>query len=385
MEMTLQELFETPRMGHAPLDAINSVQGLFDLVKRHFEPHFKMVEIGSFEGVSTMLFSRFADTVYAVDCYDYTVPPTGRIPSHDQLFIDAEKTFIERTKNIKNIVKVRKTSLEAAKDFPDRSLDAVYIDGEHDELNVRQDIETWRPKVKFGGFLMGHDFYLPYVKPILNGQGFGYIDIAPDLSWAVKIPTVRIVAVACTKVPETIDAMQRCMKLMEFNGAALFTHEDVQADGIEIVKIPQLDYKGYNEFVAMRLGDFVDTDYFLLVQNDGYITDVTQWDDRFLTYDYIGAPWPPKTHYSAGKEIRVGNGGFSLRSRRLMRAPRKLGLTFSDMGTGFWHEDGFLCVHNRQLMEDYGIKFAPVDIAAKFSTELKVPETTQSFGKHKYL
>jgi len=299
--------------------------------------------------------------------------------------VDAEQVFIERTKDIKNIVKVRKSSIEAAKDFKDKSLDAVYIDAEHDENSVRSDIKTWRPKVKFGGYLTGHDYYLPHIQKILNEEGFKDITVAPDSSWLVRIPTVTIVAVACTKVPETIVAMNKCLEQMGFNRAVLFTDADVAGGNIEVVKIDKTDYKQYNEFISHKLWQYLDADFALVVQNDGYILDGSLWNDDFLRYDYIGAPWPAQTQFTKdGTEVRVGNGGFSLRSRQLLRAPTVLGLEFTDMGSGFWHEDGFLCVHYRKELEQQGIKFAPVELAAQFSTELEVPETRKSFGGHKY-
>ena len=52
----------------------------------------------------------------------------------------------------------RKTSLEALPNFDDNSLDFVYIDGNHDFLNVTQDIHYWLKKVKPGGILSGHDY-----------------------------------------------------------------------------------------------------------------------------------------------------------------------------------------------------------------------------------
>lgn len=390
--MTLEQLFNTPRMGHAPLDNLNSVRGLFEIIANFFEPHFKMVEVGSFEGVSTILFSRFVDTVYSVDCYDYPVPPTGRIPTHDQLFVDAEKTFIERTKDIKNIVKIRKSSEEAARDFPDHSLDVIYIDAEHDENSVRSDINAWRSKVKYGGYLCGHDYVQESVRKVVAEQGFANISVAPDSSWIVKIPSIALVAVASTKVPETIEAMRKCQAQFSFTKSILCTHEDIAPEGIEIVKTEKLDYEGYNRFVAMELWKHVDADYVILCQNDGYILNGQKWESRWLEYDYIGAPWPipedDKTYRTpSGQLVRVGNGGFTLRSRKLLRAPSILGLTFTDNGTGFPHEDGFLCVHNRDELEKNGIKFAPLEIALKFSRELPVPERTDNdtFGFHKYL
>ena len=388
--MDIKTITTLPRMSNMELNHANSVEGLIPLVKQFLKPHFKMVEVGSFEGVSTLLFSMFVDTVYSVDYYDYKVPPEGRIPNMDSMFIEAEKIFSARTKDVKNIVKIKKPSVEAAKDFGDRTLDAVYIDAEHDEESVRADIKAWRPKIKFGGVLCGHDYQLPYIEKILNEEGFLRITLSPDNSWAVNIPSVALVSVACTKVPETIEAMRKCQAQMEFNRSVLFTHEDIQFPGIEVVKIDKLDYKGYNEFIVMKLWQYIGTDYVLLVQNDGYITDVSKWDNEFMNYDYIGAPWPipddETTYRTPNKRlVRVGNGGFSFRSRRLLRAPTILGLEFTDNGTGFWHEDGNLCVHHGDTLQDAGIKFAPIDIAAKFSTEVTVPETVESFVKHKYL
>jgi len=197
---------------------------------------------------------------------------------------------------------------------------------------------------------------------------------------------ITLAAVACTKVPETIEAIKKCQAQMGFNRAILLTHQEIHVPGIITYRISRLDYKGYNEFVAMYLWNYIFTDYCLLVQNDGYILNGELWDDEFLNYDYIGAPWPPNMHFTkSGQEVRVGNGGFSFRSKKLLEAPTKLKLTFTDKGTGFWHEDGFLCVHYRDELENMGIKFAPVSVAAKFSTELKVPETIKSFGGHKYI
>lgn len=53
---------------------------------------------------------------------------------------------------------VKLPSLEASKQYEDASLDFVFLDGSHDYANVRADITAWRPKVKPGGMLAGHDY-----------------------------------------------------------------------------------------------------------------------------------------------------------------------------------------------------------------------------------
>lgn len=55
---------------------------------------------------------------------------------------------------------VRKRSVDAAREVPDKSLDFVYIDGLHDFDSCMGDILAWVPKVRPGGIVSGHD-YLP--------------------------------------------------------------------------------------------------------------------------------------------------------------------------------------------------------------------------------
>lgn len=189
-QQKLEELFQMKRMGHVqgPLDPHNGLRGLYDMIQHRFKDSVVMAEIGSFQGASTMLFSMFAEKVYSIDCYDYPVPPTGRIPSHDQLFVDAEKIFLERTSNIPNIIKIKKTSVEASRDFEDASLDLVYIDAEHDYNSVNTDVSLWKHKVKNGGILSGHDWTLPHIFTILSEQNLlNDLEVYSDSSWSVII------------------------------------------------------------------------------------------------------------------------------------------------------------------------------------------------------
>lgn len=183
----VNKLFTTKRATQAAVENLNSTIGLFAMIQGHFKPDFEMVEVGSFEGTSTLMFALFTKKVYSVDCYDYTIPPTGRIPSMDKMFVRAEKTFLKRTKNVPNIVKVKKTSIEAARDFADQSLDAVYIDAEHDEDNVRADVKAWTPKIKKGGFVSGHDYWLPHIQKIVKEEFPQGVLVYSDTSWITQV------------------------------------------------------------------------------------------------------------------------------------------------------------------------------------------------------
>jgi len=49
-------------------------------------------------------------------------------------------------------------SMDVAPRFADRSLDFVWIDADHAYLAVCNDIRTWLPKIKPGGWIGGHDY-----------------------------------------------------------------------------------------------------------------------------------------------------------------------------------------------------------------------------------
>lgn len=152
------------------------------------------------------------------------------------------------------------------------------------------------------------------------------------------------------------------------------------------------DYKlnsidAWNKAVIYELHNYVQTDFALLFHSDGYPINAEAWRDEFLEYDYIGAPWPfPTDDYSyrtpTGELVRVGN-SVSLRSKKLLELPSKLGLEWKSY-YGNTNEDGFLCVHNRDILKQHGCKFAGIDIARYFSREHSIPENEgiETFAFH---
>ena len=127
----------------------------------------------------------------------------------------------------------------------------------------------------------------------------------------------------------------------------------------------------YSRFVLGQLADHVRTEHCLLIQWDGFVIDPGEWDERFLEYDYIGAPWP---QFGDGDD--VGNGGFSLRSRKLLEACRSPGFRQSHP------EDVAIGRVNREYLElEQGIVFADTATAARFAFERSAP-SGPTFGFH---
>lgn len=189
----------------------------------------------------------------------------------------------------------------------------------------------------------------------------------PDLS------RVTLCAIDTANTPLAARALALCRRHCDFGDAVLIAHEAVD-DAVRFERIEPLPSREhYSEFVLRRLHEHVATPFVLLVQWDGYVVDPGQWTGDFLDYDYIGAPW--HWHHDA---MNVGNGGFSLRSRRLLELLAAPGLP----ETGGQPEDHYICRTLRPLLESrHGIRFAPREVAERFAYECSHPERP-SFGFH---
>ena len=153
----------------------------------------------------------------------------------------------------------------------------------------------------------------------------------------------------------------------------------------EWIEIPALSLKGYNQFCLAELHKYIATSHCLTIQNDSRIVNASAWEDAWLSYDYIGAPWPPG---HTATDYRVGNSGFCLRSAALLRATSTLPcdhIVWRGKTKMTCRDDVITCVMYRAQLEAQGMRFAPPDVAARFAFELPTPEAprlTTQFGTH---
>jgi hypothetical protein len=150
----------------------------------------------------------------------------------------------------------------------------------------------------------------------------------------------------------------------------------------------------YSVFTINELKDSINTEFAMCVQRDGYPVNVSAWTDKFLNFDYIGAPWFWVPAYLRDKTCPtgrcVGNGGFSIRSKKVMEAAAKYdfcgrwkALREKDTTSpdkDLLNEDVFICREIADELESEGVKFAPVELAAFFSVENMM--YTGQFGFH---
>jgi Protein of unknown function (DUF5672) len=208
----------------------------------------------------------------------------------------------------------------------------------------------------------------------------------------LELPNVTLVCVSSIDISRSIRAMRYSMRGINFGHVKLISHIDsLDEFGIELCVIDNIkSIDEYSKFMVYDLHKYINTTHTLIVQSDGFVINPNMWDNNFLNYDYIGAPWskPPEHDMvtfrdSFGVVQRVGNGGFSLRSKKLLSLPTKLNLEWKSY-FGYYNEDGFFCCHNRHLFEENGCRFAPIDVAKYFSHESEILEVQGivPFGFH---
>jgi hypothetical protein len=194
---------------------------------------------------------------------------------------------------------------------------------------------------------------------------------------ALSLPQVTLVCVDCTpRLPWSLAALRRCLAQVAFGEALLFTDSaSLQGrdlpEGVRWIDIPPLvSIEAYSSFMIKGLAPHVRTSHVLVVQWDGYVFNAAAWQEEFLAYDYIGAPW---NHIP--EPWTVGNGGFSLRSRRLLQA-------LLDPAVHPTHpEDVCICKTYRTHLESQGLRFAPLAVASQFAVE-DGPLSPHVFGFH---
>lgn len=199
-----------------------------------------------------------------------------------------------------------------------------------------------------------------------------------------ELPQVILVCVDCFRHEAALAAIQKSLEQIkphsvlfctDMQGMVLARQTSIHPDVLRLIQIdPITSTEEYSEFVMKDLWRHLaetPVSHVLLVQHDGYVLNGEQWTDEFLMYDYIGAPWL----HPAGPN--VGNGGFSLRSKRLMSK-----LAFDPQIQYTHPEDEMIGRLYRTYLEDeYDIKIAPEHVAHRFSFELHMP-LQPTFGFH---
>lgn len=188
----------------------------------------------------------------------------------------------------------------------------------------------------------------------------------------IYLPNVTLVAADCVDIDRIFEAAEKCQEKIEFASLKIFSSIRPQSTGFvyrDTFFIDPIKTKEeYSWWIMKELAKYITTSHVLIFQHDGYVLNPSAWDDEWLQYDYIGAPW----HFGDPKHP-VGNGGFSLRSKKLMDivANHPDIYPMNEAGVSFQKEEDHVIarIFGEMLTKQYGIKFAPIEVAEKFSIE----------------
>ncbi len=158
----------------------------------------KGVELGVWKGET---FKHLAKTcknleIWGVDLYapqpenngpeKWTSGENGH-PWDHQLYYNQLVEFCNRPEHLNRAHIIKDYTTEAANQFLDESLDFVFIDADHGYEGCLRDIKSWAPKIKPGGYVMGHDIHFPTViQAVTEYFGENSWNVEDDFVWWIE-------------------------------------------------------------------------------------------------------------------------------------------------------------------------------------------------------
>ena len=219
------------------------------------------------------------------------------------------------------------------------------------------------------------------------------ISVMPHLKKKLTLPNVTLLALTSVEIEEHQMSLKISSQNIEFGAVKLLSSSlpEKKYSDIEYVSIPPMNRSGNNRFLMKDLHKYFETSHCLFIQADSFVVNADLWKEEFLEFDYIGAPWPNKIQMNPSstnilssifigspglpgpipvlymKENCVGGGGFSLRSRKLLKTIAKI--NYDSLKFPIKNEDLMICHYLYKEMIDKGIRFAPPKLAAQFAME----------------
>jgi hypothetical protein len=170
--------------------------------------------------------------------------------------------------------------------------------------------------------------------------------------------------------------IEDCLRKANFGDVLIYTDDAprIGISGPRYVTVPDFPNKkeaGKFYYQHAAAGIPQHTDFALMLEWDGGIFNPEKWRPEFFNYDYVGAPW----NVRPGDRLDVGNGGFTLMSRRLA--------IFMAANASFFPvtTDWDFCRVQREPLEARGFKWPDRKLAADFSWELGA-RSPNHFGFH---
>ena len=136
------------------------------------------------------------------------------------------------------------------------------------------------------------------------------------------------------------------------------------------VEIPRMKWKEAQRWQALEIGRHFNKPFMLHIETDGFPFNFHLWDQAFLDWDYVGAPWP-KGVLACPEQNEVGNGGCSIQSRKFRDVLWNNRHLYRD---GLPSDVFFAMPEMMEKHREAGVRFAPKEVAIRFSFENPMPE-----------
>lgn len=191
------------------------------------------------------------------------------------------------------------------------------------------------------------------------------LELYKSIVYKYDLRNVTLICADGFDVDRVIHAANIACREIEFGAVKILSH--LPSDDPRVIKIrPLLSSKDYSQFVLKEMINYVDTDYMMIFQHDGFPINPKAWSEDFLKYDMVGASWKFKT------EKRTCNGGMSVRSRRMCEAIRdddQIFLQNDNIIKNFAEDHVLFHIYREYLEGVHKIKIAPEEVCDRFSIE----------------
>lgn len=145
-----------------------SAYGMVKILKE-LGPNLIGIEIGLACGFSSYLLTTECQNVSKLYGIDPFIPyKDWNADISEERINTMFDEFKENMSIIPNFEFIHKTSTDAADQFENESIDFIFIDGDHSEQAVYNDLQMYAPKVKKGGIIAGHDWFLAEVRSAVS-------------------------------------------------------------------------------------------------------------------------------------------------------------------------------------------------------------------------
>lgn len=179
----------------------------------------------------------------------------------------------------------------------------------------------------------------------------------------LELPQVTLVIHEGLDPRKAVAPTLNTIRHIEFRKIILFAPAIPEELVLQIDKFHKVNwtYEDWNVHIVRDLTNHIQDGWLLHIHHDAFVLNPDSWTSEFLKYDYIGAPWAHEHGYL------VGNGGFTLRSKKYVDATAKIAIDHKL--EKFAPEDHEIIRRRGQWLEDMGVAFAPVALARQFSKE----------------